>query len=303
MMWFWFSVIAMLAWSGSDLFSKVGCMDAADRYSHLKMVTAVGIVMGAHAVYMMATGKAVMTAEVFITYLPVSCLYILSMAIGYLGLRYIELSISSPICNSSGALVAVTTIAVNGPGEMVPLQMAGLAAVCIGVFSLGFVDLHEDEELRAQRQSVGNRKYARSMVAILIPVVYCILDAAGTYADSTVLETLDENAANSAYELTFLLVGIAAAIYAFGFKKARFKPAESAPRFIAAVCETIGQFFYVFALADSRHVMFSAPIISGYCVVSVLWSRLLLKEKLSAKHYLSVLVTVIGIVILGLFDA
>ena len=31
----------------------------------------------------------------------------LSMTLGYVGLRYIELSISSPICNSSGALVAV----------------------------------------------------------------------------------------------------------------------------------------------------------------------------------------------------
>ncbi len=41
------------------------------------------------------------------TYLPVSLLYISSMAMGYVGLRYIELSISSPICNSSGALVAV----------------------------------------------------------------------------------------------------------------------------------------------------------------------------------------------------
>ena len=43
-----------------------------------------------------------------------SLLYIGSMALGYLGLRYIELSISSPICNSSGALVAVLTLVFLG---------------------------------------------------------------------------------------------------------------------------------------------------------------------------------------------
>ena len=48
-MWFWFSLIALVCWSGSDLFSKIGCQDADDKYSHLKMVMAVGLVMGLHA--------------------------------------------------------------------------------------------------------------------------------------------------------------------------------------------------------------------------------------------------------------
>ena len=39
-MWFWFSLIALICWSGSDLFSKIGCQDADDKYSHLKMVMA-----------------------------------------------------------------------------------------------------------------------------------------------------------------------------------------------------------------------------------------------------------------------
>ena len=45
-MWFWLSLIALLCWSGSDLFSKIGCQSETDKYSHLKMVTAVGVVMG-----------------------------------------------------------------------------------------------------------------------------------------------------------------------------------------------------------------------------------------------------------------
>ena len=45
-MWFWLALIALFCWSGSDLFSKIGCRDASDKYSHLKMVMAVGGVVG-----------------------------------------------------------------------------------------------------------------------------------------------------------------------------------------------------------------------------------------------------------------
>ena len=96
MNWFWFAIIALLGWSGSDFFSKVGCADARDKYSHLKMVIAVGAVMGLHAAYEIFIGGTEISWQVIWTYLPVSLLYILSMTMGYVGLRYIELSISSP---------------------------------------------------------------------------------------------------------------------------------------------------------------------------------------------------------------
>ena len=117
-MWFWLSLAALLCWSGSDLFSKIGCRDGRDRYAHLKMVIAVGTVMGLHAAWEIFLGGAEISLSILLTYLPVSALYILSMTIGYLGLRYIELSISSPICNSSGALVAVLCLITGGIGEI-----------------------------------------------------------------------------------------------------------------------------------------------------------------------------------------
>ena len=302
-MWFTFAIIALLCWSGSDLFSKIGCQDAADKYSHLKMVTAVGVVMGLHAAYEIFFNGVEMSWHVILTYLPVSMLYILSMAIGYLGLRYIELSISSPICNSSGAIVAVLTFLTVGIGEdLPPVALVAVALVCIGVIALGFTEANEDEELRRARQDASNHHYAKSWIAILIPVIYCLLDALGTFADSRVLEVLDEDSANCAYELTFLVVGILCAVYVLGIKKQKLIAKQEAPKYTGAIFETIGQFFYIYALADSEHVAFAAPIISSYCVASVLWSRIFLKEKLSLKHYLSIATVVAGIVILGILD-
>lgn len=301
-MWFWFSIIALLCWSGSDLFSKIGCREANDKNAHLKMVMAVGIVMGLHACYEIFIGGVEINMQIILTYLPVSLLYIVSMAMGYIGLRYIELSISSPICNSSGALVAILTIATAGIGDMNVWQLVAIALVAIGVVALGITEATEDDELRAARQQASNHKYAKSFLALLLPIAYCILDAAGTFADSLVLETLNEDSANVAYELTFLVAGLIAGAYVIFVKHEKLTPRSEAPKYIGAVCETIGQFFYIYALADNAHVAMSAPIISSYCAASVLWSRIFLKEKLSAKHYAAILTVFIGIVIMGVFD-
>lgn len=302
-MWFWLSLIALLCWSGSDLFSKIGCQGEDDKLSHLKMVIAVGVVMGLHAAYEIFIGGTEINIGVFMTYLPVSLLYISSMAIGYLGLRYIELSISSPICNSSGALVAVLCLITGGMDEIVPLQLAATALVCAGVIGLGIVEANEDDDLRKARQDKANRRYAKSWIALILPVIYCLLDALGTFADSLVLETLNEDSANVAYELTFLLAGLICFIYVVGVKKDRLLPRREAPKYVGALFETAGQFAYIYAIADSAHVAMSAPIISSYCVASVLWSRIFLKETLSKKHYAMVLLVVIGIAILGFYDA
>lgn len=301
MSWFWFSIIALLCWSGSDFFSKIGCRDASDKYSQYKMVTAVGVVMGIHAAIEIFVGGVEISWQVIWTYLPVSLLYIGSMTLGYVGLRYIELSISSPICNASGALVAIIAIISGTAGKMAIAQYIAIFLACAGVIGLGFVEANEDDDLRAARQEASNYKYAKSWLALALPIAYCILDAAGTFADDLVLETLNEDSANVAYELTFLVAGIVSFIYTVVIKKQKLLPKAEGPKYIGAAFETAGQLAYIYALASGESAL-AAPIIASYCMASVLWSRLFLKEKLSWKHYTCILVTFAGILIMGIYD-
>ncbi len=301
MTWFWFSIITLLCWSGSDFFSKIGCRDARDKYSQFKMVMAVGLVMGLHAAYMVFVNGVEISWSVIWTYLPVSLLYIGSMTLGYVGLRYIELSISSPICNASGALVAIIAI-ISGTAEpMDALQYLAIVLACAGVIGLGFVEANEDETLRAARQEASNYKYAKSWLALALPIAYCLLDAAGTFADDLVLETLNEDSANVAYELTFLVAGIVCFVYTVIIKKQKLIPKMEVPKYVGAGFETAGQLTYIYALASGESAL-AAPIISSYCMASVLWSRLFLKEKLSWKHYLCIAITFAGILIMGIYD-
>lgn len=302
-MWFAFSLICLIFWSGSDLFSKIGCNDKDDHLSHLKMVIAVGIVMGLHCAYEVLIAGTVLNLQVVLTYLPVSMLYIVSMAIGYLGLKYIELSISSPICNSSGALVAAMILITKGRSAVNNVQLFATVLVCVGVVGIGVIEAMEDDDLRMKRQMAGNHIYAKSVLAIALPILYSLLDAMGTFADALVLETLDENSANAAYELTFFIVGMLCLIYVLFIRHEKLEVRQEVPKYIGAICETAGQFAYIFAMGDSAHVMLSVSIISAYCVVSMLWSRIFLKEHLSWKHYAAILLVVVGIVIIGAYDA
>lgn len=105
-MWFVFAFATLLAWGIADLFYKKGA-DEEDKYSHLKTSMMVGVVMGIHAIFMLIFTDMNYDFTNILIYLPVSFMYILSMTIGYFGLRYLEVSIASPIQNSSGAITCL----------------------------------------------------------------------------------------------------------------------------------------------------------------------------------------------------
>ena len=297
MNWFILSLIAILFWSGSDLFSKMGSKPD-DRYSHWKMVMAVGLVMGAHAVFMLVTGTPFSPVDI-ITYLPASICYILSMVIGYAGLRYIELSISSPVCNSSGAVAAVLCFLFLGE-TMTGLQLFGVILVCAGVFALSVIEKRKDDALRAAEGITPDKKHTRSIIAIAFPLLYCAIDGLGTFVDGLLLGTvIAEEQANIAYELTFLLMAVFAFVYVVIIKKEPIRPQRrEGYKLTAALCETAGQFAYIYAIG--ANVIVAAPMICSYCVMSLVWSRIVLKEKLTKAQYAVIAVAAVGIAILGM---
>ena len=325
-MLFLYAIIAMFCWSGSDLFSKMGTK-LNDKFSHLKVGIAVGLIMGFHAIYEVTFGNIPLTLNDIWIYLPASALYILSMVIGYIGLRYIELSVSSPICNCSGAFALIMNIAYFGvkwaedDSDAIFLNgpiISGVIFIIVGIISLGIIDYYEDSETRAIRQSVSNRKYSKSLLAIILPVLYCILDSLGTFVDTIIADNytaslMDTNAMdevsaellcgdilNTAYEFTWLFMAIIFALYVFVIKKEKIDFKFDGIKTIGGICETIGQVFYMMVVVSDYKV--GLVIISAYCAVSFLWSAIFLKEKLSYKHYLALAAVFLGIFILGFYD-
>ncbi|WP_146548843.1 DMT family transporter [Rummeliibacillus suwonensis] len=300
-MWFLFSILTALAWGGADLFYKKGS-DSNDKYSHLKIVVIVGLVMGLHATGYMLYKDIDFKPFDMVKYLPVSFFYIASMTIGYVGLRYLELSISSPVQNSSGAITAILLF-IFFQQDIDWIHILGVIIITSGVMGIAIVEKQEERKIMRLNRVEVDKKYQLSFMAITFPIIYALLDGAGTFADGIYLDELklmSEDVALLAYEYTFFICAVITFIYLKAFKKIPFNVFKERDKTCAAILETTGQFFYVYAM--SAYAIIAAPLIASYSIFSVILSRIFLKEKLTAKHYMVIAIVMIGIILLGVAD-
>ena len=183
-MWFIYALLATVAWGCADLFYKKGA-DEQDRYSHLKTSVMVGLVMGIHAFVMLIISGFDYNFLNLLIYLPVSLMYILSMTVGYFGLRYLELSVSSPIQNASGVVSAIIMILVLQQLPA-PIEYVAIALITVGVVLLGIFEKQKEDEFEA----ANNKKYKIGFIAFFMPIAYCIIDSIGTALDGIYLDVI-----------------------------------------------------------------------------------------------------------------
>ncbi len=315
-MWLFYAIATALLWGAAELFYKKGALPH-EKYSHLKICVWVGIVMGAHAIFTLLTKDIGYNPVNLLVYLPVSLLYIISMAFSYFGMRFLEESISDPIENISGAICSLLCVLILGD-TLSPLAVAAILVIVVGVLGVGFLE-NKGDTLR--KKTLGKKL---AIVAFCMPFVYALLDAFGSFVDIFYLddfattpligvtEATIEDVANTSYELTFALFALCLYIF-MKVKKVKFGPLfvknengklafppSHGDKLLAAVFETAGQFTYVYALSGNGVI--AAPIISSVCVVSLLLSRIFLKEKLSWKTYAFITVVIVGILLLAVAE-
>ena len=306
MSWLFFSIATALLWGTAELFYKKGAKPD-EKYSHLKISVWVGIVMGAHAIYTLLTQDINYNPVNILIYLPVSLFYIFSMTFSYFGMRFLEESISDPIENTAG-VICVLLFAIFMGDEFSALTWIAVGVITVGVVGVSYM---ENKGETPRKKKLGK---VLAIVAFCMPFVYALLDAFGTFLDDAfflvedianapfvdVTEETIEAVANTSYELTFALFALCLFIF-MKAKKVKFGPVpQHKDKILAAVFETAGQFTYVYALGGVDAV--AAPILSSVCVVSLLLSRIFLKEKLSWKTYAFIAVVIVGILLLAVAE-
>ena len=318
MSWLFFSIATAVLWGVAELFYKKGARPD-EKYAHLKICVWVGIVMGAHAIFTLLTQDISYNPVNIIRYLPVSLFYIISMAFSYFGMRFLEESISDPIENTAG-VICVLLFAIFMGDEFSWLTWLAVGVITVGVVGVSFL------ENRGETKRKKNYGKTLAIIAFCMPFVYALLDAFGTFLDDAffliedvassplvdVTEDTIEAVANTSYELTFALFALGLFVF-MKAKKVKFGPlftkkengkiafaSNHQDKLLAAVFETAGQFTYVYALGGVDAV--AAPILSSVCVVSLLLSRIILKEKLSWKTYAFIAVVILGILLLAVSE-
>ena len=306
MSWLFFSVATALLWGTAELFYKKGALPN-EKYSHLKICVWVGVVLGAHAIFTLLTQDIGYNPINLLIYLPVSLFYIISMAFSYFGMRFLEESISDPIENTAGVICALLFV-IFLQEEISALTWVAIGIITVGVLGVSFLENHGE----TTRKKTYGKKLA--IVAFCMPFVYALLDAFGTFFDDAfflvedianapfvdVTEETIEAVANTSYELTFALFALGLFIF-MKHKKVKFGPVpQHKDKILAAVFETAGQFTYVYALGGVDAI--AAPILSSVCVVSLLLSRIFLKEKLNWKTYVFIGIVIFGILLMAVAE-
>ena len=298
-MYILFALITFACWGCADLFYKKG-NSTDSKYDHLKTGIMVGLVMGLHAtIYMIVKGISLNFLDM-LKYLPISLLYISSMVIGYKGLKYLDVSLSSPIQNTSGVITSLLLVIIFKEELPVPAYVA-FGLIFVGILMLSLIEYNGYKKERNElKKNMVKKKIV--FLTILFPIFYCILDGLGTFLDSVYLDKLEligEDSSLICYEYTFFIYAIITYIY-LRFKKENIVLNKEKDKIVASVLETAGEFFYVFAIAENSTI--SASIVGSYCILSFLLGGLVLKEKLSKNQYIGIALAIIGIVILAVLD-
>lgn len=302
-MWLFFTLATTFIWGLAELFYKKGARPD-EKYAHLKIVVAVGFVMGIHAIFTLITGDIGYNFANLLVYFPVSLCYIASMAFSFFGMRFIEESISDPIENTSGAICSLMAVVILGE-TISGGSIAAIILIVIGILGVGFLENNGSTD---RKKKLGKKM---AVIAFAMPFCYAFIDALGSFLDIYYLDDVStspllditedtiENVANTSYELTFFIVAIILLIF-MKAKGVKYELPTQRDKILAAICETAGQFTYVFAMSGNGAI--AAPIISAVCVVSMLLSRIFLKEKLTWKQYMFLFMVIAGILILAVIE-
>lgn len=313
MSWLFPALIAVFGWGVTDLFLKLSSR-ADDRDSHLKISVWYGAWMlvmiplalpqsetGAGLVQLVAEHPFVFGGALF---------YALSMLVTNIGLRHLDLSVQSPLENASAAVPPVFFLLwylVTGRASSVSDIASGWDFLGCAVLIAGIVLLAYAE--RRERPAPSPVRPAKRLgaAALFFPLLLSVGTGVETIICGVALDPTGGRIGEADLILlnavAFVLVGGGAWIAIWAKNGRPYNPVARGEwtKCGAGAFELFAEIAYVFALAINP--TFVSPVGSGYCVVSVVLSRIILRERPGRFRYLSIAIVVVGILLLSLSEA
>lgn len=308
------AVLCMTVWGLTDIFDKKGSL-REDPLSCYKFMVWQGIVSGILVVALSPLSESGILQPSQLgknaVYILISMAYPISVMFGLNGMRYLDASVASPLENIDGVIAPVfmliyflATGSVESIGSILSRgNLIGIGLVIVGVVLIG----NAEQRISDQDNTVlaDGKKKRIGAKALIFPLAYSIFDAAFTVSGGIILYqdgsiAMGEIDYTILYNLAFTVCGIFSFVYIFAKTKKTYNPFRKTevPKLLSGIMDPLGGVFYTYALA-ANPVVFT-PITSSYCIVTILASHVLLKEKLQKKQYIYLAILVAGIVVLAI---
>ena len=213
----------------------------------------------------------------------------------YKALPLIKLSIASPIANSSCLMTTLLCVFILKQ-KILPLHWFAIAVIAAGLMVLSLRDA--DKADFDTSQIAKKRKITIYALGVCFALVYFMLDGLGSFYSDYAMEELSASQGFISHGVTYMLAGIACYIHlkrkepAYGLGRDKLKLA-------GGIIETGGEMTYLLAFSFGDAAL-AAPFIACFAAVSVILSRVFLKEKLRPYQYAVVALMIAGMAVLAL---
>ena len=294
-MWLLFAVLTVIFWGTSETIFKKSSKGDENSVPHLLAYN--GIFFGISGViYMLIVYKGFnFDFTNVLKYLPIASVYILSMFSYYQAMKRVKISLISPIVNSSCVITVLLSVFIL---KQYP-NMAQTVAIILIIGSIIMLSLNKNNDEDIEKGIKSKLKINIYLIGIIFALGYFILDGLASFLDEYTLEgAMIEEDILIAYALIYLVVGIFSYIYLklkdknYSFKLDKWK-------FGGSILETAGQYMYIYALGAGNASIIS-PFIASYSIITIILSRIFLKEKLKPYQYLWIALIIIGVGILSI---
>ena len=315
MIWLILTLSCIVFWGVTDILLKKS-LDSSDPLSQYKTFIWIGIVSAPVCVVMAVCSDTLLDSVRIVAnnpyIIPINIFYVVAMYFGLLGAKHLDASVVSPLENIDGAMTAIILyffFLLTGKSHVTEsigiVDIIGTVMITFGVILLGI----QEQKLSKQENISGKekKKHRLGALALLFPLVYNLADAVSMVATGIMVSGETEYSIPDIdyiffESLAFFIFTVFVWLYLFIFKKNVYNPFKRKERYScgAAICETLGTTAFTFAVAISP--VLTSPITASYCLVTIILARLFLKERLTKKQYLSLVLLVSGIALLGVSE-
>ena len=315
MIWLILTLSCIVFWGVTDILLKKS-LDSSDPLSQYKTFIWIGIVSAPVCVVMAVCSDTLLDSVRIVAnnpyIIPINIFYVVAMYFGLLGAKHLDASVVSPLENIDGAMTAIILyffFLLTGKSHVTEsigiVDIIGTVMITFGVILLGI----QEQKLSKQENISGKekKKHRLGALALLFPLVYNLADAVSMVATGIMVSGETEYSIPDIdyiffESLAFFIFTVFVWLYLLIFKKYVYNPFKRKERYScgAAICETLGTTAFTFAVAISP--VLTSPITASYCLVTIILARLFLKERLTKKQYLSLVLLVSGIALLGVSE-
>ena len=315
MSWFLLTLSCIILWGVTDILLKKS-LDYSDPLSQFKTFIWMGLVMalagGIMGICSDTLPDSIRMVGDNLYLIPLCIFYVIALFFGILGTKHLEASVVSPLENIDGAIAAIIlyifflfTDSTHLTDKIDVVDVVGTVAIVVGVVLLGI----QEQKLSKQEINLtdNKKKHRLGALALIFPIVYNLVDAASMVAMGVTVSGETEVSIPDIDFFFFECVGFTVGtifvwLYLLIAKKYVYNPFKKTElsRCGAGVGDSLGTMAFTFAVGINP--ILTAPVTSSYCLVTIILARILLKERLTKRQYMSLAFLVVGIALLGVSE-